>query len=89
MAWNTHLKLPHRKDGGFDMNAMELKAINMIGQFPEEKIADIIAFMEELRMKTTSTEKPRIGVGKGKTVFPPDIDFCNDEIADLFSGSEK
>ena len=71
------------------MNAMARKAIYMIGQFPEEKIAEIIAFMEGLQREDASIEKPRIGAGKGKTVFPSDIDFCNDEIADLFYGSEK
>ena len=29
-------------------------------------------------------QKPRIGAAKGKLNFPNDIDFCNDEIADLF-----
>lgn len=33
--------------------------------------------------------KSLIGIGKGKLFFPDDIDFCNDEIADLFYGSKE
>lgn len=71
------------------MTALKMRAIDMIGKLPEEKIAYIIAFMERLQTEESSTVKPRIGAGKGQTVFPADIDFCNDEVAELFYGSEK
>ncbi len=71
------------------MTALQMKAIDMLGQFPDDKIAYIIHIMEQLKKDTGATEKPRIGVGKGKTVFPSDIDFCNDEVAELFYGDAK
>ena len=70
------------------MTALELKAINMIGQFPDEKIAYIISYMENLKDDYESKKKSLIGIGKGKLFFPDDIDFCNEEIADLFYGGE-
>ena len=70
------------------MTALELKAINMLGQFSDEKIAYIIGYMETLKNENESKEKSLIGIGKGKLFFPDDIDFCNEEIADLFYGGE-
>ncbi len=69
------------------MTALKMKAMDMLGQFSDDKIAYIIHIMEQLKQDTRVTEKPRIGVGKGKTVFPPDIDFCNDEVEELFYGN--
>ena len=71
------------------MTALELKAINMIGQFPDEKISYIISFMENLKNENEKKEKSLIGIGKGKLFFPDDIDFCNDEVADLFYGGNE
>ncbi len=71
------------------MTALELKAINMLGQFSEDKLSHVIAFMENLQSDTVTEQKPRIGAGVGKTTFPSDIDFCNDEVAELFYGEEK
>ena len=70
------------------MTALELKAINMLGQFPDEKIAHIINYMENLKNDNEGQNKSIIGIGKGKLLFPDDIDFCNDEIAELFYGGE-
>ena len=70
------------------MTALELKAINMLGQFPDEKIAYIIGYMETLKSENENKGKSLIGIGKGKLFFPNDIDFCNEEIADLFYGGE-
>ena len=53
------------------MTALKMKAMDMLGQFSDDKIAYIIHIMEQLKQDTSVTEKPRIGVGKGKTVFPP------------------
>lgn len=71
------------------MTALELKAINMLGQFSEDKLFSIIAFMEGLQEEGVTASKPRIGAGVGKTTFPADIDFCNEEVAELFYGAEK
>lgn len=71
------------------MTALKTKAIDMLGQFPDEKVAYIISFMENLKHDDKNKEKSLIGIGKGKIFFPDDIDFCNDEIADLFYGSSK
>lgn len=71
------------------MTALELKAINMLGQFSEDKIASIVNYMENLKVNEEKNSKSIIGIGKGKLFFPDDIDFCNDEIADLFYGSEE
>ncbi len=71
------------------MTALKTKAIDMLGQFPDEKVAYIISFMENLKHDDKNREKSLIGIGKGKIFFPDDIDFCNDEIADLFYGSSK
>ena len=71
------------------MTALKTKAIDMLGQFPDEKVACIISFMENLKHDDKNKEKSLIGIGKGKIFFPDDIDFCNDEIADLFYGSSK
>ena len=71
------------------MTALAWKAIHMIGQFPDDKIAHIISYMETLQKEVIPTNKPRIGAGVGKTTFPADIDFCNDEVAELFYGSWK
>ena len=71
------------------MTALELKAIHMIGQFPDDKIECIIQFMESLKPENKKIGSSLIGIGKGKVFFPEDIDFCNDEIAELFYGSEK
>ena len=69
------------------MTALELKAINMIGQFPDEKISRVISFMENL--KNENKGNSLIGIGKGKLFFPDDIDFCNEEVADLFYGGNE
>lgn len=71
------------------MTALELKAINMLGQFSEEKIASVIDYMENLKDDSVSQNKPLIGIGKGRLFLPDDIDFCNDEIAELFYGGEE
>ena len=71
------------------MTALKMKAIDMLGQFSDEKVAYIISFMENLKNDDKNKEKSLIGIGKGKIFFPDDIDFCNDEIADLFYGSSK
>ena len=71
------------------MTALKMKAIDMLGQFSDEKVAYIISFMENLKHDDKNKEKSLIGIGKGKIFFPDDIDFCNDEIADLFYGSSK
>lgn len=70
------------------MTALELKAINMLGRFSEKDISYVIGVMEALQDESPRSQKPRIGAGIGKTVFPNDIDFCNDEVAELFYGSE-
>ena len=71
------------------MTALELKAINMIGQFPDEKISRVISFMENLKNENKEMGKSLIGIGKGKLFFPDDIDFCNEEVADLFYGGNE
>ncbi|MBR3623508.1 MAG: hypothetical protein IKN43_09210 [Selenomonadaceae bacterium] len=57
----------------------------------------IITIMDDFVEKPKMSQEERvreaenkslIGIGKGKLFFPDDIDFCNDEVADLFYGSK-
>ena len=51
------------------------------------EVADFIDFIVTKAVKT-SPKKPKkrlpFGAAKGKFRYPDDIDFCNDEIAEMF-----
>ena len=53
-----------------------------------EQITLMAYLANAIKLNTTNlkeqTHSKREGVAKGKFVVPDDIDFCNDEIAELF-----
>lgn len=61
-------------------------------EIPEQYIPEIADFIDYIQFKARQYEsqkkKPRLGAAKGKFVCPDDIDFCNDEIAEMFGVNE-
>ena len=64
---------------------------------PEEYLEDVLNYVQLLQYKITvlgekKEEKPnvarRFGIAKGELHYPDDIDFCNDEIAEMFGVNE-
>ena len=81
------LSIPAYYDGKY------IQPLEPIAAQPNQRL--IITVMDEFLdiaqnpINDITNEKPRIGAAKGKFKAPDDIDFCNDEIADLFYGEEK
>ena len=53
-----------------------------------EQIALMAYLANEIKQKSDTVESPRkkryFGMAKGEFEVPDDIDFCNDEIAEMF-----
>ncbi len=71
------------------MTAIQMEVADLISQLPDESARIIIELLQRM---IPDTDKPikevdvskRIGVAKGKYVVPEDIDWCNNEIAEMF-----
>ena len=50
-------------------------------------LANAIKMNTESILQTKPNASDRIGVAKGKFIIGDDIDFCNDEIAEMFGAS--
>lgn len=48
----------------------------------------IITILGRINTSEKRTDEKKIGVAKGKFAVPDNIDGCNDEIADMFGGTQ-
>ena len=67
---------------------MPLELLQRIKTLPEGYEQEIVDFLESILLKAAhdhrASSSRRIGIAKGELKYPDDIDFCNDEIAELF-----
>lgn len=75
------------------VNILEAKnSLSKLIQILERREADSITIarngkpVAKLSLFESAPSNKRIGVAKGKLAIPDDIDWCNDEVADLFEG---
>ena len=75
------------------VNILEAKNnLSKLIQILEKREADSITIarngkpVAKLSLFESTPTNKRIGVAKGKLVIPDDIDWCNDEIAEMFEG---
>ena len=72
--------------GGTCMDSLQM-SISKAYSLPKDyqtALSKIIDQFVEVAASKSSTKKSRLGIADGKYQFPDDIDFCNDEIAELF-----
>ena len=58
--------------------------ISLISLSEQITLMAYLANVIKLNSAKLQEQKNRVGVAKGKFVVPDDIDFCNDEIAQMF-----
>lgn len=67
---------------------MPIELLERIKTLPEGYEQEIVDFLESILLKAAQDHRAsssrRIGIAKGELKYPDDIDFCNDEIAELF-----
>ena len=67
---------------------MPIELLERIKNLPEGYEQEIVDFLESILLKAAQDHRAsssrRIGIAKGELKYPDDIDFCNDEIAELF-----
>ena len=71
------------KDRGFDMTALRQRAHTLLDEVPESNVQEIITYIINVTNPIEKTGS-RLGAGGEDFQAPDDIDFCNDEIAELF-----
>ena len=65
------------------MTTLRKQAHSLLDELPESYVPEVITYFMTIK---NPIEKPksRLGVGGDDFHAPDDIDFCNDEIAELF-----
>ncbi len=65
-----------------------------IKTIPQEYVSEVADFIDFIVAKAVKSSlkkhktRLKFGAAKGKIIYPDDIDFCNDEIAEMFGVDE-
>ena len=69
----------------YEVLAQKIKAVP--AEYVNE-VADFIDFIVQRASSAPPKPQRKFGVAKGEFEIPDDIDFCNDEIAEMFGVDE-
>ena len=72
------------KGADFDMTTLRQRAHTLLDEIPESNVQEIITYIMTVK-NPIGKSGSRLGAGGEGFCAPDDIDFCNDEIAELFS----
>ena len=64
-----------------------------IKTIPAECVSEVADFIDFIVQRAAAQPRPlppqrKFGIAKGELSYPDDIDFCNDEIAEMFGVDE-